>query len=33
MPDLLSILIGVNDIWHSLDPKLGYKGTVEILRT
>jgi lysophospholipase L1-like esterase len=23
-------LIGVNDIWHSLDPKLGYKGTVEI---
>jgi lysophospholipase L1-like esterase len=29
-PDLLSILIGVNDIWHSLDPKLGYKGTVEI---
>lgn len=29
-PGLLSILIGVNDIWHSLDPKLGYKGTVEI---
>lgn len=29
-PDLLSILIGVNDIWHTLDPKLGYKGTVEI---
>lgn len=29
-PNLLSILIGVNDIWHSLDPKLGYKGTVEI---
>lgn len=29
-PDALSILIGVNDIWHSLDPKLGYKGTVEI---
>jgi lysophospholipase L1-like esterase len=29
-PDVLSILIGVNDIWHSLDPKLNYKGTVEI---
>jgi len=29
-PDLLSILIGVNDIWHSLDPRLNYKGTVEI---
>jgi len=29
-PNLLSILIGVNDIWHSLDPKLGYKGTVEV---
>src|SRR5262245_5378532 len=29
-PDLLSILIGVNDIWHTLDPKLGYKGTVEV---
>lgn len=29
-PDVLSILIGVNDIWHSLEPKLGYKGTVEI---
>ncbi len=29
-PNVLSILIGVNDIWHSLDPKLGYKGTVEI---
>ena len=29
-PNLLSILIGVNDIWHSLDPKLAYKGTVEI---
>jgi lysophospholipase L1-like esterase len=29
-PDVLSILIGVNDIWHSLDPKLGYKGTVDI---
>lgn len=29
-PNVLSILIGVNDIWHSLDPKLNYKGTVEI---
>jgi len=29
-PDVLSILIGVNDIWHSLDPHLNYKGTVEI---
>jgi lysophospholipase L1-like esterase len=29
-PDLLSILIGVNDFWHTLDPKSGYKGTVEI---
>ncbi len=29
-PDVLSILIGVNDIWHSLDPRLNYKGTVEI---
>ncbi len=29
-PDVLSILIGVNDIWHSLDPNLNYKGTVEI---
>jgi lysophospholipase L1-like esterase len=29
-PNLLSILIGVNDFWHTLDPKLGYKGTVEV---
>jgi lysophospholipase L1-like esterase len=29
-PNLLSILIGVNDYWHTLDPKSGYKGTVEI---
>jgi lysophospholipase L1-like esterase len=29
-PDLLSILIGVNDFWHTLDPKNGYKGTVEV---
>ena len=29
-PDVLSILIGVNDFWHTVDPKLGYKGTVEI---
>jgi lysophospholipase L1-like esterase len=29
-PDVLSILIGVNDIWHSLDPRLNYKGTMEI---
>ncbi|MDR0844635.1 MAG: SGNH/GDSL hydrolase family protein [Tannerella sp.] len=27
-PDVLSILIGVNDYWHSLSS--GYKGTVEI---
>ncbi len=26
-PDILSILIGVNDFWHTLD--WGYKGTVE----
>jgi lysophospholipase L1-like esterase len=32
-PDLLSILIGVNDFWHTQDPKLGYKGTVEIYET
>lgn len=29
-PDILSILIGVNDIWHKLD--LGYDGTVEIYK-
>jgi len=29
-PDILSILIGVNDIWHKLDGK--YDGTVEIYR-
>jgi lysophospholipase L1-like esterase len=29
-PNVLSILIGVNDFWHTLDPKLNYKGTVEI---
>ena len=29
-PDVLSILIGVNDIWHKLDGK--YNGTVEIYR-
>jgi len=29
-PDILSILIGVNDIWHKLDGK--YNGTVEIYR-
>jgi lysophospholipase L1-like esterase len=28
MPDVLSILIGVNDFWHTLSG--GYKGTVEI---
>jgi lysophospholipase L1-like esterase len=27
-PDVLSILIGVNDFWHTLDGK--YKGTVEV---
>jgi len=27
-PDVLSILIGVNDFWHTLDR--GYKGTIEI---
>lgn len=26
-PDVLSLLIGVNDFWHTLD--LGYKGTVD----
>lgn len=29
-PDVLSILIGVNDIWHKLD--LNYEGTVEIYK-
>ena len=29
-PNLLSILVGVNDYWHTIDPRLGYKGTVEI---
>ena len=29
-PDVLSLLIGVNDLWHSLEPSLAYKGTVEI---
>ena len=29
-PDILSILIGVNDIWHKLDGN--YNGTVEIYR-
>lgn len=29
-PDVLSILIGVNDLWHALNPKLAYAGTVEI---
>lgn len=29
-PDVLSILIGVNDIWHKLDGK--YDGTVEIYK-
>jgi len=28
MPDVLSILIGVNDYWHTLSH--GYKGTVEV---
>ncbi|MDR2119280.1 MAG: SGNH/GDSL hydrolase family protein [Tannerella sp.] len=28
MPDVLSILIGVNDFWHKLSS--GYKGTVEV---
>jgi lysophospholipase L1-like esterase len=28
MPDVLSILIGVNDFWHTLSS--GYKGTVEV---
>jgi len=30
-PDILSILIGVNDIWHKLNGQ--YNGTVEIYRT
>src|SRR5664280_2578790 len=30
-PDILSILIGVNDIWHKLDGS--YNGTIEIYRT
>ncbi|MDR2919076.1 MAG: SGNH/GDSL hydrolase family protein [Tannerella sp.] len=31
MPDVLSILIGVNDYWHTLSG--GYKGTLEIYDT
>jgi lysophospholipase L1-like esterase len=30
-PNILSILVGVNDIWHKMDGK--YDGTVEIYRT
>lgn len=30
-PDVLSILVGVNDYWHLV--KLGYKGTLETYRT
>ena len=30
-PDVLSLLIGVNDFWHTID--YGYKGTVEIYET
>ncbi len=30
-PDVLSILIGVNDFWHTLD--LGYKGTAKTYET
>jgi lysophospholipase L1-like esterase len=30
-PDILSILIGVNDIWHTLNGS--YKGTIEIYRS
>lgn len=29
-PDLLSILIGVNDYWHTLNQKPAYNGTVEV---
>jgi len=29
-PDLLSILIGVNDFWHTLNPQSAYHGTVEV---
>ncbi len=29
-PNVLSILIGVNDFWHTQNPALNYKGTVEI---
>ena len=29
-PDVLSILIGVNDIWHTMDERFNYDGTVEI---
>lgn len=29
-PNVVSILIGVNDFWHTVDPRINYKGTVEI---
>lgn len=29
-PDVLSVLVGVNDFWHTQDPRLNYQGTVEI---
>jgi lysophospholipase L1-like esterase len=29
-PNILSILIGVNDFWHTVDPSQNYHGTVEI---
>ena len=29
-PNVLSILIGVNDFWHTIDPRQNYKGTVEV---
>jgi lysophospholipase L1-like esterase len=29
-PDLLSILVGVNDYWHTIDKRINYQGTVQI---
>lgn len=29
-PEVVSILVGVNDFWHTRDPRLNYRGTVEI---
>ena len=32
-PNVLSIFVGVNDYWHTLNPKTPYTGTIETYRT